>query len=208
MSASNFRRCLAVILREEGGNDDDPNDHGGRTSRGITQREWDAWRVRHPGRPADVWEASDEDIAAIYEDIPYWQPNAAIMPSGVDLCYFNAAVNSGPKQAAKELQRCLDVDDDGIIGNKTRAALAGVNDIEGLVEEMSERRRTFYRSLAQCPRYCRGWLARTDRVERDAKLIALGKLKMSLIKPMAKEDLGKAKAYPDTPGKAKAYPDV
>jgi lysozyme family protein len=196
MTTSTFPRALAVILREEGGNDDDPRDHGGRTSRGITQREWDAFRILHPGRPSDVWKATDADIAAIYSAIPYWSPYAILMPAGVDLCFFNASVNSGPRQAAKELQRCLRVDADGSIGNITLAALKSVNDRRGLIEQMSERRRIFYRSLAQCPIYCRGWLGRTDRVEKDALMLDSKKLLLRHIKPLAPEQLGRAKAYP------------
>ncbi len=44
---SNFAASLAFVLQDEGGNDDDPDDHGGRTSRGITQRVWDAWLQLH-----------------------------------------------------------------------------------------------------------------------------------------------------------------
>lgn len=194
---ANFSRALKIILREEGGNDDDPHDHGGRTSRGIIQREWDAFRRMHPGRPADVWEASDEDVALIYSGIPYWRPYAILMPTGVDLCYFNASVNSGPKQATRELQRCLpDLDDDGVIGVLTLAAIHDISNPSAVVDQMCERRRRFYRSLAQCPRYCRGWLARTDRVERDARLIIAGKMTVAKIGKVEPAELGRAKAYP------------
>lgn len=210
MKADDFRKCLKVIRREEGGNDDDPRDPGGRTSRGIIQREWDVFRRTHPGRPADVWRASDADIDTIYFNIPYWKPYAILMASGVNLCFFNAAVNSGQRQAVKELQRCLEVTADGWIGNITLGALATRTRTKtgsrSLIDEMCERRRIFYRSLSLCPVYCRGWLARTDRVERDANYILDGKLLARKKEPI--EELGKAKAYPSLAlGGAKAYPE-
>lgn len=204
---ASFPRSLKVILREEGGNDDDPYDHGGRTSRGIIQREWDAFRKTHSGRPADVWEASHADVATIYRE-QYWQPYCAEMPAGVDLCFFNASVNSGRFQAVKELQRALGVNDDGWIGIITRTALATHKDVGRLVKDMNDRRRRFYRGLAQCPRYCRGWLARTDRVEHDAQLLLTGKFNARHVVPLDKAELGRAKAYPPRleVGAVKVYP--
>ena len=55
-----FPACIPLTLAWEGGNDDDPNDPGGRTSRGIIQREWDVWRQTHAGLPSDVWQAPQE----------------------------------------------------------------------------------------------------------------------------------------------------
>src|SRR6267154_1528974 len=110
---NNFDRCLAFVLKEEGGNDDDPNDHGGRTSRGITQREWDKFRLTHPDRPEDVWKASDADIRTIYHD-EYWKPHCSSLVSGLDLVYFDFAVNAGPRQAIKTLQKVLMVVVDGV----------------------------------------------------------------------------------------------
>ena len=65
---SNFKPSLAAVLKSEGGNDDDPQDHGGRTSRGVIQREYDAWRKEKGLFALDVWKAPDSDIAMIYHD--------------------------------------------------------------------------------------------------------------------------------------------
>ena len=61
-----FDSCLPWILKMEGGNDDDPHDHGGRTSRGVIQREYDAYRREKGEATRDVWTASDAEIADIY----------------------------------------------------------------------------------------------------------------------------------------------
>lgn len=202
MTASNFTTCLAIILREEGGNDDDPHDHGGRTSRGIVQREWDSFRKSHGGRPADVWKASDADIALIYKE-QYWQPYCDDLPSGVDLCYFNASVNSGRTQATKELQRALGLKVDGMMGLITRQAVSDSDDIKALIKAMSDYRRKFYKALAQFSRYGRGWMARTDRVEALA-------LDLAAKKPVAKRmvKIAEPEASPKSDPKSVAEPLV
>lgn len=167
MSADNFKPSLVVILKEEGGNDDDPNDHGGRTSRGIIQREWDVYTQSHPDLPGDVWRAPQADIDAIYHD-QYWEPYCDKLPVGLDLVFFNACVNSGRQQAVKELQRALGVSADGMMGMLTLQAVADCADVPELIRQTCDRRRAFYKALAQFPRYGRGWMARTDRVETTA----------------------------------------
>ena len=165
MTASNFSRSLSLVLQSEGGNDDDLADHGGRTSRGITQREYDAW-IREQGRPtADVWTATDDEIATIYR-AEYWAPFCDAMPTGIDYLYFDMAVNAGPYRAAVMLQRALGVTDDGRIGPITREAVQKADAVK-LIADYSDAKRGFYRSLHQ-PRFLNGWLNRTAIVQKNA----------------------------------------
>jgi lysozyme family protein len=165
MSADNFSRSLAFVLKNEGGNDDDPADNGGRTSRGITQREYDAWRHECGLPPKDVWTASDMEVRSIYHD-EYWEPLCDDFPKGIDYLYFDMAVNAGPHRAAVLLQRALGVADDGRIGPVTRQAI-GKADPRQLIAKYSDAKRAFYQSLHQ-PRFLKGWLNRTNDVERNA----------------------------------------
>lgn len=196
-----FPACLAIIRKEEGGNDDDPHDHGGRTSRGITQREWDAYRATRPNLPADVWQAPNADIDAIYHD-QYWAPYCDALPAGIDLVFFNTAVNSGRQQAVKELQRALGVEADGMLGMVTRQAVASYADIPGLIRKACALRRAYYRALAQFPRYGRGWLARTDRVEQSALLLASAHPAVPAMHP----EIDSTPEQPDVTVSAKAPP--
>lgn len=161
----NFQASLAAVLKSEGGNDDDPADHGGRTSRGITQREYDAWRAGQGLAARDVWAADDSEISSIYHD-EYWNPFCDSFPKGLDYLYFDMAVNAGPHRAAVLLQRALGVNDDGRIGPVTRQAVS-VADARQLIINFSEAKRNFYRSLHQ-PRFLNGWLNRTNSVEQIA----------------------------------------
>lgn len=165
--SGNFDTCLKAILREEGGNDDDPHDHGGRTSRGVTQREYDAYRSRHGLPPADVWNAGSQEIADIYLK-QYWNPYCGEIPVGLDLMFFDCAVNAGRTQAIKDLQRALNVKVDGMFGMLTSNAINDCTDLPSLIKAYAERRRAFYRALKQFPRYGKGWLARVGRIEAQA----------------------------------------
>ncbi len=165
MAAQNFQASLALLLKSEGGNDDDPADHGGRTSRGVTQREYDKWRSAQGLPTRDVWQADDSEISTIYHD-EYWQPYCDGMVAGLDYLYFDMAVKAGPHRAAVLLQRALGVADDGKIGSKTLAALSAA-DQKKLVITYTEKKRDFYTSLNQ-PRFIKGWLNRCDHVQAAA----------------------------------------
>jgi len=161
----NFPKSLAFVLKDEGGNDDDPADHGGRTSRGITQSEYDATR-KEAGLPTrDVWTATDDEISSIYAN-EYWQPNCDLFPTGIDYLYFDMAVNAGPRRAAVLLQRALGVADDGRIGAITRQAVANADPVK-LIADYTQAKRNFYMSLHQ-PRFINGWLNRCNNVQTNA----------------------------------------
>ena len=165
MVASNFQNSLVLVLQSEGGNDDDPADHGGRTSRGITQREYDAWR-REKGQPTiDVWQAPQSDIVTIYHD-EYWEPLCDSLPVGVDYIVFNNNVLDGPVRSARLLQMALGVAADGRIGPVTREAIRGAKTGD-LINSLSSASILFYTSLHQ-PRFLKGWLNRVAFVQNNA----------------------------------------
>jgi lysozyme family protein len=149
-----FERCLPFILKEEGGNDDDPQDHGGRTSRGITQREYTAWRNKKGLLSQDVWDATTQEVHDIYYT-EYWLPKGPALHPGVALVYFNFAVNAGPGEAHKLLLRSI-----------------GGTDIE-TVNRFCNEGEAFYRALAQFSRYGKGWTARTERIRAAAAKMVL-----------------------------------
>jgi lysozyme family protein len=148
-----FESCLPIILKEEGGNDDDPHDHGGRTSRGITQREYLPWRVKHGLPDRDVFEASDQEIHDIYYE-EYWLPHGPKLHPGADLVYFNFAVNAGAGEAHKLLMRSIGPDD--------------VDNDATTINRMCNAGEVFYRGLAQFPRYGNDWTHRTERIRAAA----------------------------------------
>lgn len=196
---NNFDLSLKYVLIDEGGNDDDPRDHGGRTSRGITQREYD---TRYTG---DVWQASDEQIKSIYHD-QYWLPYCDELPSGVDYLFFDIAVNAGRSRAVKTFQQALGLSVDGMMGLLTLDAIKKADPAK-LVQDASEVRRQFYQHLAQFPIYGKGWLSRVAHCEKGATEMvrnvppATPRLPSSEQSPKANEnDVAKTSVTPEASG--------
>lgn len=173
MTASNFDRALARVLVHEGGYAHHPADPGGATMKGVTQRVYDGWR-RRKGLPArSVRRIAPDEIAAIYR-AQYWRAvRADDLPPGLDYCLFDAAVNSGPAQAAKWLQRALGTAPDGQIGTLTLAALEG-RPVAGLIEAVCDRRLVLLRTLSTFPTFGAGWTRRVGEVRRAALAMARG----------------------------------
>jgi len=166
----NFQPSLALVLKSEGGNDDDPVDRGGRTSRGIIQREYTAW-LKEQGRPdGDVWKAPDSDISAIYHG-EYWNPYCDVIPKGIDYDFFDLNVNHGPNMAVVLMQRALGVADDGRIGPITRNALAAA-DPKQLIPKITAARKAYYQAIIHShpeqAKFKNGWNNRANDVEHAA----------------------------------------
>lgn len=170
MAASNFDASLKLVLQSEGGNDDDPADHGGRTSRGITQREYTAWLAEKGLLSRDVWQAPQSDIETIYHD-EYWNPLCDTLPVGVDYIVFNNNVLDGPVRSTILLQQALGVTADGRVGPITRLAIHAA-EASDLIARLSTASRAFYLSLHQ-PKFIKGWLNRVASVSTNAlKMVA------------------------------------
>jgi uncharacterized protein (TIGR02594 family) len=166
-ASQRFADCVALVLHDEGGNDDDPRDPGGRTSRGILQREWDVWRQTHLGLPADVWDAPQDQVLAIYHD-KYWNPlSCDSLPAGVDYAVFDYGVLSGIGRAAKVLQGFVGTDVDGEIGPKTIAATVQA-DAPTLIKQICDERLAFLQRLETWPTFGKGWTRRVQGVRNAA----------------------------------------
>ena len=168
---SNFSSSLELLLKHEGGYVNHPDDPGGRTNQGITQRVYEKFLGR------DVTEEEMKDmppdkVFAIYKT-QYWnRVRGDDLPTGVDLCVFDWAVNAGTSRAGKALQQIIDVPADGIIGSQTVAATSKFDPAQ-VVEEISQKREDFYRGLGTFDTFGRGWLRRNDETRDEAlRLIA------------------------------------
>jgi lysozyme family protein len=158
-----FDRCLAEVLRQEGGYADDPRDPGGPTRFGVTR----AVLSEALGRAAsaeDVAVLTEAEAAGIYRR-SYWAPvSCGGLPAGLDLVVFDSAVNMGPGTAARLLQAALGVTADGAVGPRTLAS-AGDRPAAEAIRGVSDLRRRRYRALAGFSAFGQGWLRRTDAVE-------------------------------------------
>jgi lysozyme family protein len=189
MTATGFSAAYERVRVYEGGNVDDPKDPGGRTSRGITQRVYSAWRASQ-GKPSrDVWQATDAEVKAIYRR-QYWDAvSGDELPAGVDLVVFDGAVNSGPKQSIKWLQAALGVQADGVLGTVTLAAAVDAADKAALIAKIGERRMAFLHHLSTFARFGNGWSARVANVTKAGMDMADG-AKVPAAKPVKLADIG------------------
>lgn len=172
MTASSYGVALARVLVHEGGWSDHPRDPGGATMKGVTQPVYDGWRTRRGVPVRSVRLIEQAEVEAIYR-VQYWDAiRGDDLPGGLDYCVFDAAVNSGPGQAAKWLQRALDVSADGQIGEATLAALKerAVTDI---IEATCDRRLAMLRGLKTWKTFGAGWSRRVAEVRSGARRMAL-----------------------------------
>ena len=163
-----FERAFALLRVHEGGYSDHKDDPGGATMKGVTQRTFNAYRRRRGEPLVDVRNITDAEVRDIYKH-QYWDAvKADDLPPGVAYTIFDAAVNSGPGQAARWLQRLIGVRVDGIVGNETIAA-ARESDAISLIEAYNDTRLDFMRSLKHWGTFKNGWKRRVAEVREQSR---------------------------------------
>lgn len=149
-----FDQAFHQLLGHEGGFVDHPSDPGGATCWGVTERVARANGYTGPMRSLPV-----EVAKAIYRK-DYWDAvRAEEVPQAVRYALFDAAVNSGVKQAVKWMQRALGVAEDGVIGQQTLAAVRSA-DAAALKAKMLSARLQFMTDLPTWPTFGKGWSRR------------------------------------------------
>lgn len=150
----NFDQAFAVLIGHEGDFSDHPDDPGGKTRYGVTEAV-----AREVGYRGAMQELPLELAKRIYQE-RYWKPvRADELPDSVRYAMFDAAVNSGPTQAIKWLQRAINVVDDGVFGPKTMTAVRAVDESR-LKNVMIAQRLRFMTDLSNWHSFSRGWVRR------------------------------------------------
>lgn len=117
--------ALPRLLKWEGGYSNDPVDPGGETNFGITQRAWEADRIKWISPPP----LSVKDITVTHAGLfylwAYWVPMgcAKINSQDVASVLFSTAVNQGTGRAVKRMQALVGVKTDGQMGPATIEAI-------------------------------------------------------------------------------------
>lgn len=162
-----FDDCLAVILGNEGGVSNNPIDTGGLTNMGITQPVYDDYRAHHGLPLQPVTFVTLDEASAIYL-ASYWTPaRGQSLEQPVDLCMLDMAVNSGVYRAARLLQQCVGVVQDGILGPKTLAAAAKVDPLKLAADYCSARVAFVQGIVAANPEqriFLNGWINRINHI--------------------------------------------
>ena len=153
----NFENAIIMLLENEGGYVDHPNDPGGETKFGISKRSYPDLDIKSLSRvdairiyKKDYWDTLDLD------SFPYDRIGEKL---------FDISVNMGIKNAIKCLQRSIravllaEIEDDGVIGPITKTLLVKCSEFALLCSFRSEVA-GYYRSLKYSSHFLKGWLSR------------------------------------------------
>lgn len=150
-----FDDAFVKLIGHEGGYvsperailNDDP---GGETKYGISRRSY-------PGE--DIAGMTLDRAKLIYRR-DFWGPAGCdTVPPSVRFDLFDTAVNSGPKQAVKLLQRAVQETDDGILGPRTLQAVQSMQP-QRLAAHFNAHRLLLMTDLKNWPSNGRGWARR------------------------------------------------
>ena len=158
----NFDEALKLVLKHEGGYVNHPSDPGGETNYGITKAVAVQNGYTGPMRsiPMDV-------VASIYRKAYWDRVRADDLPLAIRYPMFDAAVNSGAKQAVIWLQRALGVTDDGLIGRQTISA-AYQGDPAAIAAKLNGNRLAMLTELKHFDKFGRGWVRRVADILKES----------------------------------------
>jgi len=171
-----FDTFVEKIIIHEGGDlvSDDPDDRGGVTKYGISIHFAGSINLdlNDDGRTtkADIIALTLDDAKKIYYEHFWDKIQGHMLPRGLAYIAFDASVNQGVHAASVDLQRSLGVQDDGIIGTKTRLAAHSQYSID-TVDEYCARRMRRYGLTKRFDKYGLGWARRLFGVNQYATFL-------------------------------------
>ena len=173
---ADFKISFKITGHNEGGYANDPNDRGGETYAGISRKFWTNWagwqlidnyKDKNGIVGIDKAMANNPNMEAAIESFykkNFWDVNKLdlINEQQIANTVYDFGVNSGVSQAAKALQKVINVSVDGIIGNQTIDAV-NKGDAESIHNAYNLYRDDFYTNLAKRPgqgKFLKSWLSR------------------------------------------------
>jgi lysozyme family protein len=177
-----FLACLPFTLAQECPHPEDwsnprnfsndAHDPGGETMCGIIQREFSSWCKAQGKAIRDVRTLTKDEGYAIYF-ANYWRPHCDVLPSGLDLAFFDVAVNEGAIEAVRILQHALGVSVDGGWGAQTSGAVAGISDHAAAIRAFTVRREAVYRTFKGFQYFGADWERRSAQIGAQALKMAV-----------------------------------
>jgi len=159
----NFDIAFKMVLTFEGGLVNDPDDPGGISKYGLSQR-------AYPN--LNIAELTIEQAKEIYFT-DYWiKGKCHKLPDGIDIYHFDTCVNVGIRRANKFLQLAINkssktgyIKVDGIIGPKTLGMLATIPNYKVLTEYACIRNDYYVRlaSRKNLRKFLSGWIRRSTK---------------------------------------------
>lgn len=146
-----FNKIMKHVYVAEGGFVDDPDDRGGRTNKGVTQRAFDAYNKKNGLPLKDVKDITTEEATEFYRK-EYWIASGADKIEDKNLAYmhFDTAVNHGVGRAKKLLEQS-----------------------GGDLDKYLQDRKTFYGEIVKNrpsqQKYYNGWMNRINNIEKNIR---------------------------------------
>lgn len=163
-------KILDDIIRSEGGYVNHPNDKGGPTKYGVTQRTLSKF-LKRSATIEDVQNLTIPIAKEIFTSMYLYEPRLHTLPVALQPQLFDMSVNHGPRNAVVMLQDVLNLagfecGKDGVVGPTTRKqadeAFAAMGTL--LINAISERREQFFRNIVARDStqavFLKGWLRR------------------------------------------------
>lgn len=159
----NFPAANALTRKDEGGNVDDPQDKGGRTSRGVTQRVYDEYRRSKGQAKTDVYLMTEAECDDIYLT-RYWLPSDCDqLAIGPDYAAYDYSVNSGVSR-----------------GKAAGIAAHNLPPVDA-VKSICAKRTSFVNAIKNFAKFRKGVLNRVARVEAVGVKMALAAIPATVL---------------------------
>jgi lysozyme family protein len=167
-------QIIDEIIKNEGSKfTNDPQDSGGPTKYGITQKSLSVY-LHHPATIEDVQNLTEAQARIIYRSTYYNAPHFNLLPEALQPVVTDFGVNAGPGAAVEALQVVLNMagfecKEDGMLGPATAAMANKAYEAMGglLVNAYVDYRIWFYEKLVERrpkdSKYLVGWRNRANR---------------------------------------------
>lgn len=151
-----FDKAFELLMVNEGGYVNDPNDPGGETKYGICKRSYPE---------VDIKNLTQDNAKEIYKRDYWLKCKCDSLPEALSIAVFDFAVNSGNVCAMIHLQKALGITVDGIIGPETINA-AHLLPVRTVLENYMNSRLSFLKDLLTWKFYGKGWSNRIEKVRK------------------------------------------
>lgn len=163
-------KSLEFVLKSEGGYVNHPDDKGGATNMGVTQKTYDTYSDNNGQQHRDVKGISKTEVSDIYEKM-YWSPSGChSLQLPLSLAVFDTAVNFGVFRAVSFLQKVSGAKEDGVLGPKTIAAANSKNPKDLAIKivelRLARRNETVARNPSQ-KIFLKGWINRDEDLRQE-----------------------------------------
>lgn len=158
MTQKTINTALDKVGLIEGGYVNDPRDPGGETNHGVTLKFLQS--VRKGATSADLKALTKDAARELFDEHFVKKPGLDKLADVVQAEAIGLAINAGPAQAIRVLQRAAGVKADGVIGSRTIEAVAALTN-----DKVKEAVDNFYIDLVQkrpdLRVFLKGWLNRS-----------------------------------------------